>query len=124
MVEFCFRDSTKKFLHVIIDWQDEDVWEFIRKYKIPYCKLYDEGWKRIGCLFCPCATRKNRIREVELYPGFAKQFIRSFEKLYNNRKLKGCESVDRWESGEEMFWWWINDNRQSHYNKDQMVIFE
>lgn len=124
MVEVCFRDNTKKFMNVIIDWKDGDVWEFIRKYKIPYCKLYDEGWKRIGCLFCPCTTKINRIREVELYPRFVKQFIRSFEKLYNDRKLKGCESVNRWKSGEEMFWWWINDNRQSYYNKNQIVIFE
>ena len=123
MIEVCFRDNTKKFMNVIIDWLDIDVWEFIRKYKIPYCKLYDEGWKRIGCLFCPFVSTKNRLRELELYPGFKKQFMRAFKVMFEDDKTGYFAKTPRWKNGEEYFWWWINDNRQS-YNKDQMVIFE
>jgi len=38
-------NTEKMFLHPIIDWYEEDVWEFLRRYKVKYCKLYDEGWK-------------------------------------------------------------------------------
>ncbi len=33
-------------------WTDEDIWEYIRKYEIPYCSIYDKGYARTGCIFC------------------------------------------------------------------------
>jgi phosphoadenosine phosphosulfate reductase len=41
------KSGATHFLHPIIDWTDSDVWEFIHLYKLPYCSLYDEGFKRI-----------------------------------------------------------------------------
>jgi len=123
-IEVCRKDSTKIYVNPIIDWTDQDVWDFIHKYKIPYCELYDKGWKRIGCLFCPFAGKKQRLYEAERYPKIRDNFIRAFEKLYHYRIEKGkAESVKRWASGEEMFWWWIKDAKMK-YNKDQCVIYE
>lgn len=51
-VELCYR-TNKTIVNRIIDWTDEDVWEFLRAYKIPYCELYNEGFKRLGCIGCP-----------------------------------------------------------------------
>ena len=43
-------------------WTDEDVWEYIRRFNVPYASLYDMGFtneygrfvkhKRNGCMFC------------------------------------------------------------------------
>lgn len=33
-------------------WTDADIWEYIRTYDIPYCKIYDMGYVRTGCIFC------------------------------------------------------------------------
>lgn len=123
MVEACMKDKTKIFMNVIIDWLGIEVWEFIEKYKLPYCELYDKGFKRIGCLFCPSSYYKNRQREAMLYPRYRRLFIKAFEKLYENRKKSGAESVDRWKSGEEMFKWWIGKESQRE-NPDQRVMFE
>ena len=123
MVEICIKDKTKKFMNVIIDWPKSDVWEFIRKYRLPYCKLYSEGFKRIGCLFCPMQYHTRRKRELILYPRQADLFKKAFIKLYENRKKNGAESVNRWRNGEEMFNWWISDNEEK-YNPDQTVMFE
>lgn len=30
----------------------EDVWDYIRKYRLPYCSLYDIGYKKIECIPC------------------------------------------------------------------------
>lgn len=122
MVESCYKDDTKQYLNIIINWKDEDVWEFIRNRKLSYCRLYDEGFKRIGCVFCPMAS-KQRLIEVERYPGFVKAFIWAFEELYKRKKEAGKTSVDRWKNGKEMFEWWINENRTKE-EPDQYVLFE
>lgn len=122
MVESCYRDVRKQYLNVIIDWTESDVWEFIKSQNIPYCKLYDEGWKRIGCLFCPMSGSRRKM-EVERYPKFKKAFELNFEKLYQKRKASGASSISRWNSGKEMFEWWINENRTTDI-PDQGVLFE
>jgi len=123
MVEACYKNKNKKFMNVIIDWTSEDVWEFIDKYKISYCKLYDDGWKRIGCLMCPFASTKQRKIHAQKYPKYTKAFIRAFSRLYNERKKKQLHSVSMWRDGEEMFWWWLT-NSPSRKQTDQMAMFE
>ena len=64
MVEFW---NGKEFINPIIDWTTEDVWEFIHLYKLPYPSLYDNGWKRVGCVGCP-SSGKHRLKEFEEFP--------------------------------------------------------
>lgn len=33
-------------------WLEDDVWAYLRKYNVPYCKIYDMGYARTGCVFC------------------------------------------------------------------------
>ena len=33
-------------------WTDDDVWEYIHHFNLPYCKIYDMGYDRTGCVFC------------------------------------------------------------------------
>lgn len=124
MFETCYRDKLKQYLNVIIDWTNEEVWEFIHKFNLPYCNLYDKGWKRIGCLFCPLAGHRHRVMEAKEYPRYVKAFMKSFEKLYGNRKIKGNKSIDRWDNGEEMFNWWLYQDQKKGGNPDQRVMFE
>lgn len=46
-------------------WTDKDIWEYIRKYDIKYCSIYDKGYKRTGCMFCmfgyQCDKHPNRF---------------------------------------------------------------
>lgn len=51
--ERCTYGKLKWYLHIIKDWTDTDVWRYIRERGLPYCSLYDEGWKRLGCVICP-----------------------------------------------------------------------
>jgi phosphoadenosine phosphosulfate reductase len=121
-VEHCTKDKSKIYINPIIEWTDDDVWEFIHMYKIPYCGLYDEGWKRIGCLFCPMAG-KRRLIEANRFPKYRRAFIRYFQLLYDKKKSEGKTSVDRWKDGEEMFNWWISEEKSSDI-PDQCVMFE
>ena len=122
MIETCMKGNTKKYLNVIIDWTEKDVWAFIKLYKLPYPSLYDEGFKRIGCVFCPLAS--NKERDVKRFPVFHKLFIKAFEKLYEAKKLRGKSDLSMWKNGEEMFNWWISKTPSSLKNKYQKTLFD
>jgi len=121
MFEPCEKNERKLFLHPIIDWDDNDVWTFIRYNNIPYCKLYDEGWKRVGCLFCPNAGKMRKLH-AERYPKIRDAFIRAFQRLYDKKESEGKETFWRFKNGEEAFWWWLSHTPKG--NKNQCTIFE
>jgi len=33
-------------------WTDADIWEYIRRFDVPYSCIYDMGYERTGCVFC------------------------------------------------------------------------
>jgi phosphoadenosine phosphosulfate reductase len=103
MFENC-KKKGKRMVNAIIEWTTDDVWEFIKLYNIPYCCLYDEGFKRVGCIMCPMSGKRRAI-EKNRYPKITAQFIKSFNKLYEKRNHQ--ENFKRWESGEDMFNWWL-----------------
>jgi phosphoadenosine phosphosulfate reductase len=36
----------------LVDWEESQVWDYIRKNKIPYNELHDKGFPSIGCMPC------------------------------------------------------------------------
>lgn len=118
-VEMCYR-THKTLVNPIIDWTDEDVWEFIRKHNVPYCELYDKGHKRLGCIGCPMSY--NRKEELERYPAYKAQYIRCFNKMYQNRVERGLTSMQSWTCGEDIYKWWVGDD--SWADPDQLSMLE
>lgn len=102
MVENCYRTS-KILMNPIIDWTDEDVWEFIRTEKIPYCGLYDEGYKRLGCIGCPFSSIA--AMEFERYPAYKNNYIKAFDRMLKERIARG--KSNQWSDGEEVMDWWL-----------------
>ena len=99
----------KTCLNPIIDWTDEEVWDFIRTEKIPYCELYDEGWHRLGCIGCPMARQHGREREFERWPKYKNGYLRAFGKMLEERKRRG-KMDGTWRIGttpQDVFRWWM-----------------
>lgn len=96
----------KRVLNPIIDWTEDDVWKFIRKYHLPYCCLYDQGFCRIGCIGCPLASTKNRIREFQRYPGYRLAYVKTFDRMVQARTVSG-KTPGNWKDGESVFQWWL-----------------
>lgn len=95
----------KHILNPIIDWTTEEVWEFIRKYKIPYCELYDRGYARLGCIGCPMSTHQRE--ELEKYPKYKQAYLRAFERMLKNREKNGKKTT--WDTAEDVMKWWTMD---------------
>lgn len=41
----------------LINWSQEDVWDYIKTNKVPYNKLHDQGFPSIGCAPCTRAIK-------------------------------------------------------------------
>jgi phosphoadenosine phosphosulfate reductase len=96
-------------LNIIVNWNDGDVWEFIKKSQIAYCKLYDEGWSRLGCIACPKQSEHVKRKELERWPRFEKSYRVAFRKLYEHKMKTNPDAVKRWKNGDDMFDWWISN---------------
>lgn len=107
LVEGCYKRS-KTLLNPIIDWTEDDVWEFIHEERVPYCGLYDEGWTRIGCIGCPMAGTKSREREFARWPKYKEMYIRAFDRMIKLREER-ARPGDKWVgyTGLDVYRWWM-----------------
>ena len=104
MVEQCYRTS-KTLVNPIIDWDDWDVWWFLRKIRrVESCQLYGEGWHRIGCIGCPIAS-KQRFAEFRRWPKYKDLYLSAFDRMLAEREKR--EKPTDWRSAEEVFDWWM-----------------
>lgn len=83
MVEQCYR-TRKTMVNPIVDWTDDDVWNFLNSHNIPHCCLYDEGFDRLGCIGCPLSGSANMIRDFERWPKYKENYIRAFQRMIDN----------------------------------------
>ena len=102
LVEFCYRNR-KTMLNPIVDWSDEDVWQFLEWGGWQHCELYDRGKKRIGCIGCPMSTEA--AAELEAYPKYKGFYMKAFERMIKANKEKGLKCD--WKTAEDVYKWWL-----------------
>lgn len=75
----CVNGKDKIVINPIIEWSEADVWYFLNEVaKVEHCVLYDRGWRRIGCLFCPMASKREILKQGGGVPK-----ISCFDNAYN-----------------------------------------
>lgn len=101
------------FMAPIAYWTDADVWEFIRSRNLPYCELYDQGFKRLGCIGCPLAGQKDRDFQFKRFPKYEAMWKRAAFKLFdwaqNNPVARtGLERsiIRNFGTAENLWDWW------------------
>jgi len=117
-VEACMKDGSITFFHAIKHWTEEMVWWFIRDRGLPYCELYDHGWKRLGCVICPS---ERRIAEgMDLWPGIWEATRRAAFKFYTKSEALRAKFA----SAEEYWEWWLDrDSAYAKQDEDQFTMF-
>ena len=114
-VEHCYR-TTSTMVNPIVDWSDAEVWEFLHYYGCESNPLYQCGYRRIGCIGCPMKQATGMKVDFARYPKYKENYIRAFDRMLEQRKQKGMETV--WKTGEEVMSWWLEED------PDQLTIFE
>jgi len=117
--ENCMQKG-KRVLNPIINWLDEDVWEFIHNRGIPYCKLYNEGFDRIGCLGCPMGGGKGMQSDFERYPYVKELYLNAYENMLEYMWSRGF--VTTWKTKYDVLEWqmWASDKEQQNYIDGQI----
>ncbi len=120
LFEVCHNDGTRYFVNPIIDWTAKEVWEFIRINKIPYCSLYDEGFRRLGCVLCPMLTARQVQIQLKRFPKIALAWRLAFDRLWainrpSNQNFKSAD--DMWER-------WLSRKGEPKVNEAQCIMFD
>jgi phosphoadenosine phosphosulfate reductase len=106
LFETCTQKG-KRVINPIIEWLDEDVWEYLNGRNIKHCCLYDEGFERLGCIGCPLSGGSHMEKEFARWPKYKQNYLRAFAKAIKARREIGRKCP--WETPEQMMDWWINE---------------
>lgn len=123
MVEVCQNDSTKTFVHPIIDWADEDVWQYIRENRLPYPSPYDEGYTRIGCIMCPMQGPRGMLKDAAKYPRHYRAYLAAFGRMLDARRARDQTIKPDWKTAQDVMDWWIG-GKQPDRDTVQMHLWD
>ena len=120
----CVNGKDKIVINPIIEWSEADVWYFLNEVaKVEHCVLYDRGWRRIGCLFCPMASKREILKQGGEYPKYHALIMRTIHRLRENGYMNQYTDL----TDEEVFRWWISKESIKHWyaeHKLQRDLFE
>lgn len=112
----CVSGKDKILISPILDWSEQDVWNFLNINKIPHCELYDEGYTRIGCICCPMSTCKQKLKEIKRWPHVKRNWLKVINWLIANGYIDHnfCDA----ETG---FRWWISGKSYKQFYADEFL---
>ena len=111
----------------ILDWSDQDVVDFIKERGIKIHPLYfrEDGTidpkRRLGCMCCPLASVKNRVKQFVEHPGMVKAYIRAVQKFRDSHP--DSKIVRRYEN---VYEWFVRDvfyDRQWQWEQSRGGMF-
>lgn len=118
MVEPCRGSKGKSLIHPILEWSTSEVWEYIHKFHVPYCSLYDEGLKRIGCVCCPFVNLKKKLEEKNRWPQiWENEWHKGARLAWKKRNEDGMKNFKDVES---LMRWWMQEPKKDN---DQINLF-
>lgn len=118
-IEMCYR-TKKTLINPLIDWTDDDIWEFSKVENIKQNPLYVQcgGTKRrLGCVLCPMARLEDKLNDIKDYPRIAESYIKAFDRM-----IEAMPKKSRWRNGEDVFNWWVYHIGDSKVDENQLSI--
>lgn len=104
----CIKGRDKLMMRPILAWTEAEVWEFIRSENLPVNPCY-ERHGRVGCMFCPFATRRSMMQYASQYPGFYELLLRCLRVYWERSTEHYLDSPD------EYLDWWMSKETVAKY---------
>lgn len=116
-----------RILCPIVDWSDEDVWNFHARFNLSHCSLYDEGFYRLGCIGCPLGRSKQQRKQFERWPKYERAWKQTFREMWDRwhgvptrfGKKRWFEDFGSWEN---LWEWWIGGKSKREFNGCDEVL--
>ena len=114
----CIKGKDKIVIRPLLEWTTEEIWKYIKDNNIQTNPCY-ENLGRVGCMFCPFATKKQIIHYCRKYPRYYRNIINAMEVF-----MSKCNKEKYWNSAEEYFEWWMSKKSVKEYiaKKQQMEL--
>ena len=121
------RKGTGCILCPIVYWTERDVWQFIRNNDMKYCCLYDEGFKRLGCVGCPMAGNQ-RVAQFKRWPKHEAMWRRGFKAMFDKykglpKKNGGERAIEKFPTVESLWDWWMEDKNVNDTDNADCQMF-
>lgn len=113
----CVGGKDKILVSPILYWTEKDVWDYLKRMHIPYCKLYDKGYKRIGCIMCPMSNYKQNVREMKDFPHVGKNWRKTIEWLIENK----WKDKPLLQDPDMALKWWISKKSFKEFYADEVM---
>ena len=99
------RLKSKRTVNPIVDWKNEDVWNFLSDAKNPINPCYAEGFCRVGCVGCTQAGKYGRELQFARWPKYKNLYLLAFKNLLEERASRGMYTS--WQTPEDVYNWWM-----------------
>lgn len=124
----CISGKETLLISPILEWTDEEVWEFLGVIGVSHCEVYDKGIKRVGCLYCPMSRPWQKKIEAKVYPHIRRNWINTIKAIREAKAKEGelsgmWKAVPDWETDPDKIAtnicdWWISEiNYHDWYTK-------
>lgn len=75
------QGSGNLLLKAIAFWRENDVWEYLKKFGVPYASIYDKGETRTGCVFCGFTNGREKENKFQRLQTLCPQYHRYGERI-------------------------------------------
>lgn len=114
------HNSKTVYCNPIVDWTEQEVWDYIKENNLKYPSLYDEGYSRIGCIMCPLQNRYGMLKDAVRFPKHYRAYLKAFEQMLVNCKERNSEEKWlqlKWKTSEDVMFWWVYGVNRKDCNK-------
>lgn len=117
----CVHGRDKFTIRPILYWTSDDVWSFLKEKGCPINPCYEKS-RRVGCVFCPMAPRREIEKYMEEHPKQTKAFLGAIQRYLNR-----IDGGGGYENAEDCLQWWLSRKSTKEYfeqKKQKSMDFE
>lgn len=106
----CIKGKDRIDIHPILDWTEENVWQFIYDRGLPTNPMY-ACVGRVGCMYCPFSTSHQLSFYECVYPKYHRRLMLALERFLTHKTIDGLDTPEKY------YAWWKSKKTLKAYLK-------